>query len=244
MKKYNGFYLMGNYPDKDTFIKAAVKGLEHFDFLEVGIPFSDPTADGDVIADAAQALLDKNCTFNEISESIKEIRGKIPAEKDLYIMTYANLIYNMDMPSFNTFCKETGVRGLILPDVPFCERNYFAQLGLDEKIKLVNFMTPESTPEAIEEIAKISENFIYFISMRGITGTDFNLDEDTKSKIHFAISKSAVPVVTGFGIKTKDSADKAIEHSDGFIIGTALIETLNKEGFDGYSTFVENLFAQ
>jgi tryptophan synthase alpha chain len=242
MKKYNGFYLMGNYPDKDTFIKSAVKGLVHFDFLEVGIPFSDPTADGDVISDAAQRLIDSNCTFNDIAASIKTIRESIPAEKDIYIMTYANLIYNMDMPVFNTFCIDNGVKGLILPDVPFCERNFFAPLGLDPRIKLINFMTPESTVESIEETAGVSENFIYFISMRGITGTDFNLDDETKEKIHYAKSKSKVPVVTGFGIKTKNSAAKAMEHSDGFIIGTALIEILNNEGFEGYSKFVDGLF--
>jgi len=242
MKKYNGFYLMGNYPDKDTFIKAAVKGLEHFDFLEVGVPFSDPTADGDVISDAAQNLLDRNCTFNDIAGSITAIRKSIPAEKDIYLMTYANLIYNMDMPVFNSFCIDNGVKGLILPDIPFCERNFFETLGLDKRIKLVNFMTPESTLESIEETAEVSDNFIYFISMRGITGTDFNPDDETKEKIHFAKSRAKVPVVTGFGIKTKDAAAKAMKHSDGFIIGTALIEALNKGGYEGYAEFVDGLF--
>lgn len=242
MKKYNGFYLMGNYPDKDTFIKAAVKGLDNFDFLEVGIPFSDPTADGDVISDAAQSLLDRNCTFNDIAGSITAIRKNVPAEKDIYLMTYANLIYNMDMPVFNSFCIDNGVKGLILPDIPFCERNFFEALGLDNRIKLVNFMTPESTAMSIDETAAVSENFIYFVSMRGITGTDFNLDEETKEKIRYAKSKSKVPVVTGFGIKSKDSASKAMEHSDGFIIGTALIEALNTGGYEGYAEFVDGLF--
>lgn len=242
MKKYNGFYLMGNYPDKDTFIKAAIKGLEHFDFLEVGIPFSDPTADGEVISDAAQTLIDRNCTFNDIAESIKEIRRAVSAEKDIYIMTYANLIYNMEMPQFNSFCLGNGIKGLILPDIPFCERDFFTPLGLDERIKLVNFMTPESTFESIEETAKVSDNFIYFISMRGITGTDFNPDAETREKIFFAKSRSKVPVVTGFGIKSKDSAAKAMEQSDGFIIGTALIESLNSGGYEEYARFVDGLF--
>lgn len=233
---------MGDYPDKETFIKAAVKGLEHFDFLEVGIPFSDPNADGDVISDAAQTLLDRNCTFSDISESIKTIRKSIPAEKDIYLMTYANLIYNMDMPAFNSFCIENGVKGLILPDVPFCEREFFAPLGLDPKIKLINFMTPESTTESIDITAEASENFIYFVSMRGITGTDFNLDEETMEKIDYAKSKSKVPVVTGFGIKNKASAAKAMEHSDGFIIGTALIEALNTGGYEKYAELVDGLF--
>jgi len=242
MKKYNGFYLMGNYPDKNTFITAAVKGLEHFDFLEVGIPFSDPNADGDVISNAAQILLDSNCTFIDIAESIKTIRKSIHAEKDIYLMTYANIIYNMDMPIFNTFCIENGVKGLILPDVPFCEREFFAPLGLDPQIKLINFMTPESTTESIDVTAEASENFIYFVSMRVITGTDFNLDKETMEKIDYAKSKSRVPVVTGFGIKSKSSAAKAMEHSDGFIIGTALIEALNTGGYEKYAEFVDGLF--
>ena len=157
-------------------------------------------------------------------------------------MTYANLIYNMEMPLFNTFCIDNNIKGLILPDVPFCEKNFFAPMGLDERIKLVNFMTPESPLESIEETANISENFIYFISMRGITGSNFNLDEETKKKIHFARSKSKVPVVTGFGIKSKESAAKAKEFSDGFIIGTALIEALNRGGFNCFAEFVNRLF--
>jgi len=242
MKKYNGFYLMANYPDGDTFIKAAVKGLEHFDFLEIGIPFSDPIADGEVIANAAQTLLDRNCTFNEIAESIKTLKSRIPGNKDLYIMTYSNIIYNMDMKFFNSFCIENGIRGLIIPDVPFCEKNFFAPMGLDRRIKIINFMTPESTVESIGETVKVSENFIYFISMRGITGTDFNLDEETKGKILLAKSLSKVPVVTGFGIKNREAAQKAQEHSDGFIMGTALIEILNKGGIEGFSRFVDGLF--
>jgi tryptophan synthase alpha chain len=242
MTSYNGFYLMANYPDSDTFIKAAVKGLEHFDFLEIGIPFSDPIADGEVIANAAQQLVDRNCNFNEIEASNKLIKKRIPASKDLYLMTYSNIIYNMDMSFFNEFCFGNGIRGLIIPDVPFCERGFFRRMGLDERIKIINFMTPESTPESIAETAKVSENFIYFISMRGITGTDFNPDDDTKEKIRLAKKISNVPVVTGFGVKNREAARKAQEHSDGFIIGTALIEILGKAGMEGYCRFVDELF--
>lgn len=243
MSKYNGFYLMANYPDRDTFIKAAVKGLEYFDFLEIGIPFSDPIADGEVIANAAQALLDRNCTFSEITESVISLRKQVPAGKDMYIMTYANIIYNMEMPFFNKFCLDNGISGLIIPDVPFCERDFFKPLGLDDRIKLISFMTPESTDESIRETARASENFIYFISMRGITGTDFRLDDETGEKIRLAQSMSSVPVVTGFGIKTRDTAKKAMEQSDGFIIGTALIEALNKGGYEGYAGLVDDLFS-
>ena len=226
MKKYNGFYLMGNYPDKETFIKSAVEGLKHFDFLEVGIPFSDPIADGETIADAAQVLIDSDVGFAEISESIKEIRKVSSPEKDIYLMTYSNLIYNMEMDEFNSFCTEQRIKGLILPDVPACEKKFIRALGVDERINIISFMTPESSDESIVENAKVSDSFIYFISMRGITGGEFNPDDDTVKKISLARENASVPVVLGFGIRSRKSADTAMKIGDGFITGTAFIESL------------------
>lgn len=242
MKKYNGFYLMGNYPDKEIFIKSAVEGLKHFDFLEVGIPFSDPIADGETIADAAQVMIDNNIGFAEISESIKEIRKSVAPEKDIFIMTYSNLIYNMEMPAFNSFCTEQNIRGLILPDVPACEKGFIRGLGVDDKINIISFMTPESSDESIAENAKASDSFVYFISMRGITGGEFNPDEDTVRKISLARENSSVPVVLGFGIRNRKSADTAMNIGDGFITGTAFIESLNNGGYSGFKSKLEEFF--
>lgn len=242
MKKYNGFYLMGNYPDKETFIKSAVEGLKHFDFLEVGIPFSDPIADGETIADAAQVLIDKNIGFAEISDSIKEIRKTVGAEKDIYIMTYSNMIYNMEMNQFNSFCIEQNIKGLILPDVPACEKDFIRALGVDEKINIISFMTPESSDESIVQNAKASDSFIYFISMRGITGGEFNPDDDTVRKISLARDNASVPVVLGFGIRNRKSADTAVKIGDGFITGTAFIESLKSSGYSGFMSKLEEFF--
>ena len=238
MKKYNGFYIMGNYPDKETFIKAAVEGLKYFDFLEVGIPFSDPIADGETIADAAQLMIERGCGFAEISESIREIRRSVGQDKDIYLMTYSNLIYNMNIPDFNTFCVEQNIMGLILPDVPSCEKWFVRSLGLDDRIKLISFMTPESSDESITERAKAADSFIYFISMRGITGGEFNPDDGTLRKIALAKEHASVPVVLGFGIRDRVSADSAQKRGDGFIAGTAFIESL---GHSGYRGFMERL---
>lgn len=242
MKKYNGFYLMGNYPDKETFIKSAVKGLEHFDFLEVGIPFSDPIADGETIADAAQVMIDRNCGFAEISESIREVRRTVTPDKDIYIMTYSNLIYNIDMPEFNTFCIEQKIEGLILPDVPACEKGFIRSLGLDGKVKLVSFMTPESSDDSIAETAKAADSFIYFISMRGITGGEFNPDDDTLRKIALAKKHASVPVVPGFGIRDRIAAEMAVKIGDGFITGTAFVESLNAGGYSGFCGKLKDFF--
>lgn len=242
MKKYNGFYLMGNYPDRETFIKSAVEGLKLFDFLEVGIPFSDPIADGETIADAAQLMIEKGCGFAEISESIREIRRFAGQDKDIYIMTYSNLIYNMNMPEFNTFCMEQNIKGLILPDVPSCEKWFVRSLGLDDRIRLISFMTPESSDESIAERAKAADSFIYFISMRGITGGEFNPDEDTLRKIALAKEYTSVPVVPGFGIRDRVSADAAKKAGDGFIAGTAFIESLKSSGYSGFCRKLEEFF--
>ncbi len=242
MKKYNGFYLMGNYPDKETFIKSAVEGLKHFDFLEVGIPFSDPIADGETIADAAQFMIDQNIGFAEISESIKEIRKTSGAEKDIYLMTYSNIIYNMEMQQFNSFCIEQNIKGLILPDVPFCEKEFIRALGVDMKINIISFMTPESSDDSIIESAKSADSFIYFISMRGITGGEFNPDTDTMRKISLAKENASVPVVLGFGIRSRRSADTAIKIGDGFITGTAFIESLNSSGYNGFKNRLQEFF--
>jgi tryptophan synthase alpha chain len=242
MKKYNGFYLMGNYPDKETFIKSAVEGLKHFDFLEVGIPFSDPIADGETIADAAQVLIDRNIGFTEISESIKEIRRSAAPEKDIYLMTYSNLIYNMEMDGFNSFCIEQKIKGLILPDVPACEKDFIRALGVDKNINIISFITPESSDDSIIESAKSADSFVYFVSMRGITGGEFNPDSDTMRKISLAKENASVPVVLGFGIRSRRSADTAIEIGDGFITGTAFIESLNSSGYSGFKNRLEEFF--
>ncbi len=239
-KKYNGFYLMGNYPDKDTFIEAAIFGLQYFDFIEVGIPFSDPIADGEVISDAAQIMIEKSVGFNEISNSINDIRKK--SSKDIYLMTYSNLIYNMEMSSFNNFCTQVQIKGLILPDVPFCEQSFIRHHGISDNIALINFLTPESTRTTLSEIVKTARGFIYFISMRGITGTRFNIDDETISMIKEAASSSEVPVVTGFGIKSKEDATVALNSSDGFITGTALVEALKNGGLSSFKKKVIEFF--
>src|SRR6056297_3831142 len=100
MNTYNGMYLMGNYPDEDTFVQAAVRGLQFFDFLEIGLPFSDPVADGDVISNAAHGALQMGVTPAHVFNSIKKIRAMVPHEKHLYVMTYANHVYHAGIEHF------------------------------------------------------------------------------------------------------------------------------------------------
>jgi len=244
MKNYNGFYLMGNYPDSDTFIEAAVQGLKHFDFLEVGIPFSDPIADGTAIADAAQKALENGVTFAGILDSLKKIRERVAPEKDIYLMTYANIIFNHEETLRSDSFKALNVKGLIVPDVPSSEDFFFTGENSLGELEIITFLTPETEDETIRKASERSNSFIYFISTRGITGGSMKLDADTMAKIDLAKSSSTCPVVLGFGIRDSVSAKTALEHCDGFIMGTVLIQTLNDKGLEGFKEFTDGLFGE
>lgn len=241
MKGYNGLYLMGNFPDPETFVEAANLGLRYFDFLEVGVPFSDPVADGPVIERAAGTVLEKGYRANDIFKSIEKI--SCPAGKKIYIMTYANQVYARGNGSFAKMMKKAGACGIILPDVPSVEsarfRKDFGRYGID----LIHFITPESTLEQIQKIASEAAGFLYCISIRGITGSALSLDAETRKKIAFAKKHSKVPVVLGFGIRDAQSANLALEHADGFIMGTRAIEIVEHGGKIRLEGFFKELFA-
>jgi len=242
MKKYNGFYLMCSYPDRDTFINAAVKGLEYFDFLEIGVPFSDPIADGPVIAEAAHSVLSAGFTFNHLAENLKEIRSRVRGDKEIYLMTYSNIIFNRKGEELNSIIQEYGIKGFIIPDIPFSEKDFFAKLNPPVNASPVSFITPESSVESIKSIVSGDSPFIYFISKRGITGGEFRIDPETKDKLKQARELSSAPVVLGFGIKDSTSASEALKYADGFIIGTTLVNILKEKNFNEYSLFIDNLF--
>ncbi len=239
MKGYNGLYLMGNFPDPEAFVEAANLGLAFFDFLEVGVPFSDPVADGPVIERAAGDVLEKGFRASDIFASIANIT--CPPGKKIYIMTYANQVFARGNGVFAKMMKRSGASGIILPDVPSVERarfeNDFARYGID----LIRFITPESTKEQIRNAVSDAKSFVYCISIRGITGSALALDDETKRKIAYARRYSSAPVVLGFGIRDDRSARIALEHADGFIIGTRAIEKLEKDGVSGLKEFFKEI---
>ncbi|HSV97754.1 MAG TPA: tryptophan synthase subunit alpha [Spirochaetota bacterium] len=243
MNGYNGVYLMGDYPDAERFKAAALLGMERFDFLEVGVPFSDPVADGPVIARAAEAVLERGFRLDDLARSVSDIRAKAPDGKRIYFMTYANPVHNRGLARFADLSKRAGADGVIVPDVPFVEsapfRDAFGAQGLD----YINFATPENTPGQIREIARAARGFLYFVSIRGITGSGFTLDSSTRSKIRQARRSSAVPVVLGFGIRSADDARAAAALAGGFIVGTGVVEALGSGGIEGYGRYLDSLFA-
>lgn len=241
--KYNGFYLVGNYPDPHTFLQAAILGLQYFDFVEIGLPFSDPVADGSVLSYAAHKAVKNGITTKSVLNSIihiKEYLEKHNVNRKIYIMTYANKVFHNGIEyNFKAFASR-GVDGIILADVPFSESQRFVIFAKKCGLDYIHFITPESTEDQIKETCAQANSFIYTISMRGTTGSTIVLSDEVKHIILLTKQHAAVPVVLGFGIQSKTDAQKALTLADGFIIGTALVKKL-EDGLDDYKRFVEEL---
>ncbi len=230
-----GIYLLANFPSKDSFI-GAVRVCESLgvDFLEVGFPFSDPVADGDVLERASYETLKTN-NLNDFTESLHEARGIFKGR--VYVMTYANVVHGVGI---DRFAERIGPGlGVILADVPLREIGLFEEGFRKRGITLVRFLTPESRAEDIDLALEGADDFIYFVSKRGTTGGDFTLDEETVGKIAVARGKGA-RVYIGFGIKERKDVELAYTAADGAIIGTRAVEAL-EAGVDAFAAFVKGV---
>ncbi len=242
MKGYNGFYLMADYPSRAAFLDAARKGLEVFDFLEIGIPFTDPVADGPVITDAAERVLDRGFRFDDFIGEVARLRGKTDLSKKFYFMCYANTVFSRGIEAFAGLCEKAGVSGVIIPDVPFVESPRFKKVFAARGIDFIHFLTPENTDEQIARIVRQATGFVYFVSIRGTTGTRLALDRETSRKIALARKLSPAPVVLGFGISDVETAREALRHADGFVIGSKIIQLL-EDNVESASAFCNELAA-
>ncbi len=241
--KYNGFYLVGNYPDQETFVQAAITGLDYFDFIEIGIPFSDPVADGPVIASASHKALEAGVTTDAVLQSCSVLHQYITQHnksKKIYIMTYANKVFHNGIDTaFHNFALH-GVQGVILADVPYIESQRFEERAKAHSLDYIHFITPESTQEQIKNICSRATGFLYTVSLRGTTGSALYISDEIKHILTTAKRFSKIPVVMGFGIQSKEEITQALQYADGFIMGTALVKKIY-EGLDSYSKFLSEL---
>ena len=228
-----GIYLICDYPDRNRFLEA-VKQCDEFniDFLEIGIPFSDPTADGDVIEKAALEVLERE-NMEDFYDALKSAREIF--KRKLYVMTYANVVYANGIESFAK--RFSFIDGVILADVPFRESRRFKNVFKRYSVGFVHFVTPETDFETLERVKNSANDFIYFVSIRGTTGGKFELDGDAIERLE-RLKGSGQDVVVGFGIKTGDDIKKACRYADGVVIGTEAIKRLNS---DGFKQFLEHI---
>lgn len=215
-----GIYLVGGYPDREGF-KKAYKTVQDagFDFIEVGLPFSDPVADGPVISSAALSVVESGISADEILADIKEVdNGRMKT----YVMTYANIVSGYGLERFSADFGGV-IEGAIIADVPNRMHGYFYDKGLT--VPMIPFVTPESRAEDINDLKNARGNFIYFVGMRGITGGSAKLDSDeNSSRIKQIKSVTDKPVVLGFGVKGNTESTAALSVADGYVVGTEAVK--------------------
>ena len=228
-KAFIAFITCGD-PDLETTEKVIKAAAENgADLIELGIPFSDPTAEGPVIQGANIRALRNGITTDVIFDFVRKIRQdvKIP----MVFMTYANVVFSYGGDKFISTCKEIGIDGLILPDLPFEEKDEFAPLCKKYGVDLISMIAPTSE-NRIAMIAKEAEGFLYIVSSLGVTGTRSEIKTDLASIVDVVRKNTDIPCAIGFGISTPEQAKKMADISDGAIVGSAIIKLLEKHGKD------------
>lgn len=228
-KAFIAFLTCGD-PDLETTAAAVRAAVENgADLIELGIPFSDPTAEGPVIQGANMRALNGGITIDRIFDFVRELRHDI--EVPMVFMTYANVVFSYGAERFLSTCKDVRMDGLILPDLPFEEKDEFQPLCRQYGIDLVSLIAPTSE-NRIAMIAKEAEGFLYIVSSLGVTGTRSEIKTDLSSIIEVVRQNTNIPCAIGFGISTPEQAKKMADISDGAIVGSAIIKLLEKYGTD------------
>ena len=228
-KAFIAFITCGD-PDPETTaacVRAAVRGGANL--IELGIPFSDPTAEGPVIQAANERALKGGVTTDKIFELARELRKDVTVP--MVFMTYANVVYSYGIERFCDKCAEAGVDGMILPDVPFEEKDDFAPLCAQYGLDLVSMIAPTSE-NRIARIAQEATGFIYVVSSLGVTGVRSRITTDIGAMVRVIRENTNTPCAVGFGISTPEQAAKMAAASDGAIVGSAIVKLIAQHGRD------------
>ena len=226
-KAFIAFITCGD-PDLETTGKAVRAAVENgADLIELGIPFSDPTAEGPVIQEANLRALQAGTTTDKIFDFVKDLRKDVTVP--MVFMTYANVIFSYGAEKFISTCEQIGIDGLILPDLPFEEKEEFLPLCRQYHVDLVSLIAPTSE-NRVAMIAREAEGFIYLVSSLGVTGTRSEITTDLQPIIRTIRENAKVPVAIGFGISTPEQAKKMAAISDGAIVGSAIEKILAQHG--------------
>lgn len=226
-KAFIAFITCGD-PDLETTAAAVRAAVTNgADLIELGIPFSDPTAEGPVIQGANLRALTGGVTTDKIFALVKELRKDVTVP--MVFMTYANVIFSYGAGRFLSACREIGIDGLILPDLPFEEKDEFLPVCREYGVDLISLIAPTSE-NRIAMIAKEAEGFLYIVSNLGVTGTRSEIKTDLESIIKVVRENTDIPCAIGFGISTPEQAKKMADISDGAIVGSAIIKILEQYG--------------
>ena len=205
---------------------AAANGA---DLIELGIPFSDPTAEGPVIQGANLRALNGGVTTDNIFDLVRDLRRDV--EVPMVFMTYANVVFSYGSERFVSTCREIGIDGLILPDIPYEEKEEFLPVCRRYGVDLISLIAPTSE-DRIAMIAREAEGFLYIVSSLGVTGVRSEIKTDLGAIVETVRQNTDIPCAIGFGISTPEQATKMAGISDGAIVGSAIVRLIGEHGKD------------
>lgn len=223
-------FVTGGDPDLDTTVELCI-AMEKAgaDLIEIGIPFSDPIAEGPVIQEANIRALSAGCTTDKLFDAVKKIRETVKVP--MVFMTYINPIYTYGPEKFMQRCVECGMDGVIVPDLPFEEKGEILDVCKAYDLDLVSLIAPTSE-ERISMIAKEATGFLYIVSSMGVTGVRSQINTDLDAMVKRVREASDIPCAIGFGISTPEQAKKMAGIADGAIVGSAIVKLVAQYGKD------------
>ncbi|RKE44452.1 tryptophan synthase subunit alpha [Sphingobacterium detergens] len=225
-------YFTAGYPELDSTIRIAKK-LEEAgaDFLEIGFPYSDPVADGPVIQHSSEVALANGMTVKKLFEQLRELRQHV--QIPVFLMGYVNPVIQFGVEKFCEECKNVGVNGVIIPDLPMYEyEDLYRETFEKNGIANIFIVTPQTSTERIRKIDSLSNSFIYLLSSNATTGKTLDVGEDTNAyfkRIHDLQLNN--PLIVGFGISNRDTFQKASQYTTGAIIGSAFVKRLTEQDY-------------
>lgn len=228
-KRVNIAYITPEYPFDDITVDLALMlAKNNVQIIELGVPFSDPLADGPTIQHSSYKALLKNINLKKIFGYVKKIRRQ--SDVSIVLMTYINPVLSYNIDKFISDARDCGVDGIIIPDLPVDEIDFIASKLKANHLDLILLAAPTSSPERLKKIASNSSGFLYCVSVTGVTGirkSDY-IAEDIIAFLDNVRSVSNVPLALGFGLSEYDQLKRLWNHTDGFIIGSALIKSLEQ----------------
>ncbi len=233
-------YLMGGFPDVESSLAAGeAAAAAGADLIELGIPFSDPLADGPVIHDAATRALAAGATPHSVLGVCERLSARLP----VVLMVYANVVLAAGPEAFALRAASAGAAGLIVPDLPHDEAAELRAACDAEGLALVPLVAPTSTPERVREIGADARGFVYAVALTGTTGERSALPDDLTATVERVREAGELPVAVGFGISTGDQARAVAELADGVIVGSRIVRAAGEGGPAAVSAVVEELAA-
>lgn len=216
-------FIMGGFPNEDTFVRL-LKTLDDCaaDIIEVGIPFSDPLADGPTIQKAGKIALEGGASLRKILACLNKVKSEIQAP--IVLMTYWNPILRMGADKFSEIIKDSNIAGVIVPDLPLDEASYWMDTAGAHGIDTIFMVAPSTTQKRLETIVKASRGFVYLVSMTGVTGNALVVSDALLETVAKVKRLTSLPVSVGFGVSNPDQAAALSDVADGVIVGSALIK--------------------